>query len=259
VEGEGAQHRESLERLERIHEFQASLRQRIDPGPRIEPDSVREAWRDGLHLFAAAPPAIPSSLFRQALEGLCSLWPSGDPARAALDALLASRAETLTRGFLADRDACIRRLADANSLEPDILEAVLRTALTPFFERAAAPHRELIAAGAWRRGICPMCGSEPFMARLALENGRRLLACPLCSVEWPIDRLRCPFCDSGDEPHIRFFTVEGDPSHRVECCDLCRRYLKTVDDRVSGRTANLPVEDVVTAHLGALAVEQGYQ
>jgi len=32
-----------------------------------------------------------------------------------------------------------------------------------------------------------------------------------------------------------------------------------VDERVSDRPANLPVEDVITAHLDALARELGYQ
>ncbi|MFQ5843873.1 MAG: formate dehydrogenase accessory protein FdhE, partial [Planctomycetota bacterium] len=138
---------------------------------------------------------------------------------------------------------------------------VVRTALTPLYERAAAPHRHAVADGAWGRGVCPVCGSEPALGRLALPDGRRMLFCALCRIEWPFERLRCPFCrdPDGTGPQLRFFTAGGDQARRVECCDRCMRYLKTVDERVDGRRANLPLEEVVTAHLDAAATARGYR
>jgi FdhE protein len=183
----------------------------------------------------------------------------------ALDHLLASsyltssKVETLLGDLVADSDASIQRLADATSTDPDILAFVLRTVLSPFFKKQAAPYQEWVETAAWRRGVCPMCGSEPWMARLTHQEGRRILACSLCHTEWTFDRLRCPFCESDGQPLLRYFTVDDDEAHRVDCCDRCQRYVKTVDERVSGRPANLPVEDVITAHLDALARELGYQ
>ncbi|HIC89599.1 MAG TPA: formate dehydrogenase accessory protein FdhE [Anaerolineae bacterium] len=58
---------------------------------------------------------------------------------------------------------------------------------------------------------------------------------------------------------LRYFTVDGDEAHRVECCGQCQRYIKTVDERVTGHPANLLIEDVITAHLDVLAAEQGYR
>ena len=104
-----------------------------------------------------------------------------------------------------------------------------------------------------------MCGSEPGMARLAADDGRRILACFLCHTEWVFDRLRCPFCEYNGPPIIRHFTVDDDNAHRVDCCDACGRYLKVVDERVMGRPSSLPVEDVITAHLDMLAKEQRYR
>jgi FdhE protein len=97
------------------------------------------------------------------------------------------------------------------------------------------------------------------MARLSGDSGRRSLACSLCHTEWVFERLRCPFCDNTDQVQLRYFTVNGDIVHRVGCCDRCRRYIKTVDERTSVGPANLLLEDVATVHLDALAQQQGYR
>jgi FdhE protein len=273
---------EALNFLQSILDFQAALAEKlvlsaaegIEPALRIEPATVREKWRAGQPLFAGESLSIPPSLFREAMADLRSLLPAGEVTRVALDRLLASsfmtpsNVEALLDDLIVDSEACIQRLADATSTAPDVLAFLLHTVLSPFFEKQAAPYREWLETAAWRRGICPVCGSEPWMARLAHDNGQRILACSLCRTEWAFDRLRCPFCAEGDQPfdtsgrtqpHLRHFTVDDDEAHRVDCCDRCHRYIKTVDERVLGRPANLLVEDTITAHLDVLAREQGYQ
>jgi FdhE protein len=204
-------------------------------------------------------------MFRKALEGLRSLLPAGKLGQIALDRLLASslmappNIEALLNELSADSGACLQRLADATSTDPDTLAYLLRTVLSPFFEKWARPYRGWVETAAWRHGLCPVCGSEPGMARLAHDDGRRSLVCSLCRTEWVFDRLRCPFCESDDQLQFRHFSVDGDEAHRVDCCDRCQRYLKTVDERALGRPANLLVEEVITAHLDVLAREQGYQ
>ncbi|MEW5960860.1 MAG: formate dehydrogenase accessory protein FdhE [Chloroflexota bacterium] len=278
------QYREALDFLHNILDFQAALQAEIDLCLHVEPATARHKWRSGQPLFSGEPMAIPADMVRTALAGLRSLLPAGKPGQMALDRLLASdfikaaTLETLPGDLVAGSEATVRRLAQATSIEPETLVFLLQTVLAPFFQKQAMPYREWVEAAGWRRGVCPMCGSEPWLARLAQADGRRILACALCRTEWAFDRLRCPFCESGDQPfdtpgvrtqpfdalrvrtqpQLRYFTVNGDEAHRVDCCDRCRRYLKTVDERVSGRPANLPVEDVITAYLDALAGEQGY-
>jgi FdhE protein len=259
------QYQEPLDLLQRILDFQATLADRLELALHVEPDVAREKWRVGRPLFAGESLPISAPLFREALADLRSVLSPGEPAQVALDHLLASsyltssKVETLLGDLVADSDASIQRLADATSTDPDILAFVLRTVLSPFFKKRAAPYQEWVETAAWRRGVCPMCGSEPWMARLTHQEGRRILACSLCRTEWTFDRLRCPFCESDGQPLLRYFAVDDDAAHRVDCCDRCQRYVKTVDERVSGRLANLPVEDVITAHLDALAGELGYQ
>jgi FdhE protein len=204
---------------------------------------------------------IPPTVFLQALADLRPLLPAGEAAQMALNRLLASGvAERLkSEHLVGDSDTLIQQLADATSSEPSTIVFVLNTVLSPFFEKLAGPYREWVGMAGWRRGICPMCGSEPWMARLAADNGQRILACSLCRTEWTFDRLRCPFCEGDDQPRLRHFVIEGDDAHRVYCCDRCQRYIKTVDERVSARPANLLVEDMITPHLDILARDQGYQ
>ncbi len=265
------QYRKSLDLLRGILDFQTTLKEKIIwsnkemmPCLRIELAAARKKWKNGLPLFENEAIPISASLFREALADLRSLLPE-ESTRTALDRLLASsllanaNTERLLKGLRTDGNSCIRRLAEATSTEPDIVAFLLHTVLSPFFEKQAALYREWANAAAWQSGICPMCGSEPSMARLAYDDGQRLLACFLCHTEWAFNRLRCPFCESTGQPLLRHFIVDNDREHRVDCCDKCHRYLKTVDERVSGRPAMLAVEEVITAHLDILARERGYR
>jgi FdhE protein len=265
------QYAESLDFLQSILDFQTALAEKIEPGLHVEPVLAHEKWQAGQFLLANELLDIPLSLFREALAGLQSWLPPDGVAQATLDQLLASdvMASSNAEAWLDDLIAStmrypkgsmdVQRLAEAISADPDTLAFLLRVVLSPFLQKQAIPYRESVKAVPWRRGICPICGSEPWMARLAYDSGRRILACPLCLTEWPFDRLRCPFCEEEGQPLLRYFTVEGDEAHRVDCCEQCQRYIKTVDERALGHSANLLVEDVVTPHLDVLARDQGYQ
>jgi FdhE protein len=255
---------EPLRLLQRILDFQAALAEQLEAEFRIELAVAQEKWQAGHPLLAGESLSIPSVKFLEALADLRLLLPAGEIAQTTLDQLLASSSmassnvEALLVDLASDSDACIQRLAETTSTDPGTLAFLTRTVLSPFFAKRAAPYWEWVETSGWRLGICPVCGSEPWMARLSHDSGRRILACSLCRTEWSFDRLRCPFCDGDDQPQVRHFTVD-DKAHRVYCCDRCQRYIKTVDERVLGRAAHLMVEDVITAHLDAMASELGYQ
>lgn len=257
------EYRASLDFLQRILDFQASLVERLELDPPIELAMAHEKWRAGQPLFDNEPLSFPAAWFREALVELCPVLPKG-AIQVALNRLLASNLmtptniETLLDGLIIDSDACIQQLANNISAEPNILVFLLRTVLSPFFQKQARLYQECLEAATWRRGVCPMCGSEPVMARLDNKDGQRFLACSLCRTEWSFDRLRCPFCESDDQPRLRYFNMDDDEAYRVDCCDHCQRYLKTIDERRSGRPANLWIEEVITTHLDVLAKEQGY-
>jgi formate dehydrogenase maturation protein FdhE len=265
------EYRESLLFLRKILEFQSSLADKINPGAdrrtaeqQADFLEARERLRSGQSLFENRSVPISPSLFRKALEELRSLLPQ-ETIRSALDRLLALKSmarenvETALNELKTDSDSCIKRLAQVTSTPADVLQFLLQTVLSPFFENQAGVYRDLVDSESWRHGKCPMCGSEPAIARLAGDDGQRILACSLCHTEWKFDRLRCPFCESEELPFLRHFTVNDDKTRRVDCCNKCRRYLKVVDERISGRPASLPVENIITDQLDVLAREQGYQ
>ena len=259
------QYQETLALLQNILDFQTSLAEKVESSFQVDRAVARERWQAGLPLLTGELPRLSPSWFQEAVIELRSLLPPEEAVHEALDRLLSSdfmkpsNIETLLDELLGDSKVCIQRLADATSTSPDVQARLVHTILSPFFQKQVAPYREWIETATWRRGICPMCGSEPGIARLSNENGQYLLTCSLCHTEWSFDRLRCPFCESDDQPRQRYFTVEGDRVHRVNCCDRCQRYIKAVDERALGHQANLLVEDVITAYMDGLAREQGYQ
>jgi FdhE protein len=297
------QYREMLNAWQSIFDFQANLAEKLAldstegmvPNLRFKPAAAHEKWQRGHSLLTGESLPISPSLFREALVDLRPLLPSEELVQVALDRLLASSfmtpsgLEGVLEGLIADHEACIRQIAEVTSADPEVLAFLLQTVLSPFFQQQARPYWAWLETISWRRGRCPICGSEPWLARLACEDGRRILACSLCRTEWPFDRLRCPFCEGGNQrfdaspplspplggrkrgrpsvggieggtrPQLRYFTVNGDEAHRVDCCDRCQRYLKTVNECLIGHRVNLLLEDFVTVHLDTLAREYGYQ
>lgn len=264
-----ARYEAALRFWQNIVDFQANLAGRIEvsPGAPAQPAAARRKWQAGQPLFAGERLSIPPELFRQALADLGRVLPPEEPLRSALGRLLAgpllapANLPALLDDLQTDGQAGLNRLAEAAAVDAESAAFLLRTVLGPFFQRAAAPYQPLVRAAGWRHGICPICGAEPALARLAEPDGRRFLICGLCRTEWAFDRLGCPFCerDGRRSPSLRFFTVDGDEARRVVCCDRCRRYLKTVDERLTGRPADVPREMLLTVHLDALAREQGYR
>ena len=80
-------------------------------------------------------------------------------------------------------------------------------------------------------GTCPICGSLPHILELREKEGFRFAHCSLCRHDYRIRRLACPVCDNSDTDELKFFTVSQEPGFRVETCDSCKTYIKTIDFR----------------------------
>ncbi|UCD86958.1 MAG: formate dehydrogenase accessory protein FdhE [Desulfobacterales bacterium] len=82
--------------------------------------------------------------------------------------------------------------------------------------------------GPWKRGYCPICGSPPALSILR-DDGERSLVCSFCGHEWHAQRIFCPFCENKDYKTLHYFFSEEEKGYRVDVCDACKKYLKTVD------------------------------
>ena len=128
--------------------------------------------------------------------------------------------------------------------------------LAPFLQRACESILPRIPQNSWHRGNCPVCGGKPSFAALTEDFGSRLLLCSRCNGEWNYSRLGCPFCERKD-PQTYFPSEDG--SYRLYVCDVCHRYLKTMDIRERGSDRCLPVETLVTVSMDLAAQQKGYR
>jgi FdhE protein len=110
--------------------------------------------------------------------------------------------------------------------------------------------------------FCPLCGGSPQLSILHgggdLEGGGRALLCATCFTTWPFRRVRCAYCGDDNEHRLAYFHSPAFDHLRVDTCDVCRHYLKTVDLTRLGIAVPL-VDEVAGAPLDVWAREQGYE
>ena len=149
----------------------------------------------------------------------------------------------------------------AEDIDDDVIDLVdlfLEESLRPALEKVVEKYGKSIAKTAWAEGYCPICGKEPKIGEIREEEGRRFLFCTQCGFEWRFMRIKCPFCGNEEQQTLAYFSIEGEERYRVDVCNECKRYIKTVDFRETKEEANLDVEDIATLHLDMLANEEGY-
>ena len=107
--------------------------------------------------------------------------------------------------------------------------------------------------------ICPFCGARPVAAVLRGEGdgAKRWLLCSLCSTEWPFRRVVCPNCGEEDKDRVPVYTAAEFDHVRVEACEVCKTYLKSVDLTRNGRAVPV-VDELATVALNIWAENQGY-
>jgi FdhE protein len=105
---------------------------------------------------------------------------------------------------------------------------------------------------------CPICASLPYFARIEKEEGRRILACPLCETQWSFARFTCPFCGVSAK-ETQYFTTPEWPLHRIDTCGGCGAYIKTALEKERAETAVPLWEDIVTMDLDRAAELKGFK
>lgn len=169
-----------------------------------------------------------------------------------------------------DLEACLKRAAEGDQgylstkaadagIDGGVMNFLLHTTIKPFVEVVASHLEDMVNEDTWDKGCCPICGSPPLMGELRGEEGKRIWTCSFCGSEWRGKRLMCPFCENADHQTLRYFHTEKEKAYRIDICDRCKRYIKTVDSRQLIDEIFLPVEDIGTLHLDILAAEKGFK
>ena len=110
-----------------------------------------------------------------------------------------------------------------------------------------------------RAARCPACSGKPVVSVLREEgqSARRSLVCGLCLTEWAWPRIVCPACGEDVFDKLPVYRSDAFAGVRVDACDSCRTYLKTID--LSKDALAIPVVDELAAvPLDLWAREQGY-
>jgi len=107
--------------------------------------------------------------------------------------------------------------------------------------------------------ICPFCSAKPIVGVLRPEGdgAKRSLICSMCATEWAYGRIICPACGEEAVEKLAIYSATQFDHVRVEACDTCHRYIKTVDLTKNGHAVPV-VDELATIPLNLWAQEHGY-
>jgi formate dehydrogenase accessory protein FdhE len=107
--------------------------------------------------------------------------------------------------------------------------------------------------------VCPLCGGRALFGVLRLEGdgGKRCLVCSFCGYEWEFRRILCPTCGEEEEKKLPVYVAEQFPHIRVEACDTCKFFVRTIDLTKDGHAVPV-VDDLAAISLTLWAHEHGY-
>ncbi len=130
--------------------------------------------------------------------------------------------------------------------------------LQPYAEYLA-DHRETANVDG-TPSTCPLCGCKPIVGVLRSEGdgAKKSLVCMLCAHEWGFRRIYCPSCGEEREPQMAYYSAPEIAHVRVDVCDTCHTYLKSIDLTKTGLAVAV-VDELATMPLDLWAREHGYE
>lgn len=221
---------------------------------RLEAEPLGGSFRGSLDLEPALR-SIPDFLSWLAEYGPSSLADAASPLRARDSDFWRSGMRSYLESGPADASE-----ADRTSL------FVVAAVLQPFVEQAAlgAQSRRAEESSGGSRPLespanCPGCGGLPVLGVLRQEGhgARRSLVCSLCLTEHDYMRVVCPACGERKFEALPIYTAAQFEYVRIEACDSCRTYLKTIDLTRNGLAVPV-VDDIASVSLDLWARERGY-
>jgi len=145
---------------------------------------------------------------------------------------------------------------------PSTEQFFVKVMLQPYAELLAAHRRRPLDRDLSRADNgCPFCGGAPQVSILqpvSETDGGRSLQCGTCLTTWPFRRIVCVRCGEEDEPKLGYFRSPAYDHVRVDTCESCGHYMKSVDLTRLGLAVPI-VDEVASAPLDWWARERGYE
>jgi FdhE protein len=225
-----------------IARFQEGLQQRLA--------EVSGKHRNSLH----DPSARPSAHSRLVLEfpAFLSALEKQRPARLAQVAR-----ELRERGAESWSDLLDASWSATDTVPCQPQEFLARAFLQPYAELLNS--RAGLNLKGYTYPLCPYCNRKPGLASLRQQGdgAARWLICSFCVAEWEFRRIVCPACGEENDRNLPVYSASDFDYVRVECCETCKTYIKTIDLTKNG-LAEPVVDEIAAAALDLWAQEHGY-
>jgi len=247
----------------KVREAQAASRAslRVDP-VRIDRSGGGSPADDGAPLIRKEDFPVDLEASIGLFRSLCRLGGAANPHLAAqlgkIGQALADNAldlKKLVAGGGSEQETA--RAAADQGLDEQILSFLIRSSIRPSIEAGSEQLRGELDLESSRTVHCPVCGSLPALSLLKGDGGVRYSLCSRCACQWRVDRLSCSVCGNKEPGALHYFCGEGEEARRVDLCDACHHYIKTIDCR-SLEAPDPSLEDLATLHLDVVAVRKGY-
>jgi len=85
-----------------------------------------------------------------------------------------------------------------------------------------------------------------------------VLRCSFCAAAWELKRYACVYCGEHGDRFVTAAPDERHPGRRLELCNGCGSYLKTVDVAELSPFPLLAIGDMETLDLDIAAMERGF-
>ncbi|HVI08074.1 MAG TPA: formate dehydrogenase accessory protein FdhE [Candidatus Binatia bacterium] len=172
-------------------------------------------------------------------------------------ALLAQVARMLQAGA-PDWQADVLREGWLSTQPPSQPQGFLAYAFLQPYAELQRQHAGLQTTG-YQYSYCPFCNRKPAFGimRPQGDGASRHLACGFCLTEWEFRRVTCPGCGEEDPDKLPVYTAAELPHVRVECCDTCKTYIKSIDLTKNGLAVPL-VDEMASVPLNLWAQEHTY-
>lgn len=167
--------------------------------------------------------------------------------------------ERLFKAFVNEDESYFEKASAGLQIEKEILAYFVYNSAGPSLNLCAQDlSAYLDKNNEWHRGYCPICGSPPVLS-LFEEDGKRFFCCSFCWYKWRTRRIFCYNCENSDHETLHYYSFEGSEGYRIDVCDKCKRYIKTIDCRVVTRFIYPPLEYISTEHMDLKIQEQGFK
>lgn len=229
-------------------------------------DLIKQNFENGSPVISFAPISLPQKILVSCWKDLIKIFKSHQILSTDVSSRTKSNSqeklvEEISKAITSFDNKTLEKLAKSMPIDNSTMTLISRELVKPIFHSLADYAGEYISFENWTEGFCPICGDLPSFARFSKEEeGKRYLWCERCDLEWNFQRICCPFCKNTDHTKLRFLTTSHREELRIDVCENCKGYIKTIDERKLEDEEKIIYsrENVASLFLDMVAEEKGY-